>query len=824
MVKPEWREIEGWGAVLAPAAWPNAQVEAWMDWARDLPLDFPTAETRREIERDGPLGGGPGFYAARLGAWGVALGLLDVKAAANFEQALAQAMLAQHLAPGRQTRIGARLNPLADEMSIWPDEPTPHLTAALRDPDARLAAVADAILRCQGEGCSDAEQNPALARAILAARTAGHGEGVIADAIRLAVAGLPWRETPAQGVLAQPDGEAAALAWAKPGLCLALDPDAARLWRWRHAAPVMAINLYAARTAETLTSLARLAARALEIEVLVRFHDAPQNAYVARVEAPLCIAMVGLGERLMADQCAFRSPEARQKAATWAQAVRTSATEAVRRSHVSLTGESYDPELLLRLGWISASGAPARRLTGLAETSDATVFPVLAPWTLEGLEAAGQDHDAARTWLLGSRDLAQAPEINRASLLEKGFSELEFDAVQARLPGVERLADAFSIEVVGADFLRDVLGATDADLQHSDYDVLERAGFSTAQREAAERALLGNPDLAQLASLPQSVSAVFAVAENLDWRDQCQMLAALSPHLDLPPMGRASLPFSAGPEAAADALAAWAECGGRLFSVQRPGAPLGFNLPVAEPSPARVESPAPHVVEKILERRIEIEVERARRKLPDRRKGYIQKASVGGHKVYLHTGEYDDGELGEIFIDMHKEGAAFRSLMNNFAIAISIGLQYGVPLEEFVDAFVFTRFEPAGPVEGNDSIHSATSILDYIFRELGVSYLGRDDLANAGAATPLNADGLGHGRAPPPQDEPQPASRFISKGFSRGSTPDNLVFLPFADRRRGIGDAAPRDICPDCGEIALVRKGESLICENCGARHSADAS
>jgi ribonucleoside-diphosphate reductase alpha chain len=116
-------------------------------------------------------------------------------------------------------------------------------------------------------------------------------------------------------------------------------------------------------------------------------------------------------------------------------------------------------------------------------------------------------------------------------------------------------------------------------------------------------------------------------------------------------------------------------------------------------------------------------------RLPDRRKGYIQKAIVGGHKVYLHTGEYDDGELGEIFIDMHKEGAAFRSLMNNFAIAISIGLQYGVPLEEFVDAFVFTRFEPAGPVTGNDSVKNATSILDYIFRELGVSYLGRTDLA-----------------------------------------------------------------------------------------------
>src|SRR5256886_13225740 len=115
-----------------------------------------------------------------------------------------------------------------------------------------------------------------------------------------------------------------------------------------------------------------------------------------------------------------------------------------------------------------------------------------------------------------------------------------------------------------------------------------------------------------------------------------------------------------------------------------------------------------------------IVVLRERERMPDRRKGYTQKAVVGGHKVYLRTGEYDDGRLGEIFIDMHKEGAALRSILNNFAIAVSLGLQYGVPLDEYVDAFTFTRFEPSGPVHGNDSIKYATSILDYVFRELAV--------------------------------------------------------------------------------------------------------
>ena len=215
-----------------------------------------------------------------------------------------------------------------------------------------------------------------------------------------------------------------------------------------------------------------------------------------------------------------------------------------------------------------------------------------------------------------------------------------------------------------------------------------------------------------------------------------------------------------------------------------------------------------------MEKIVEVDRARARRRLPDRRKGYIQKASVGGHKVYLHTGEYDDGELGEVFIDMHKEGAAFRSVMNNFAIAISIGLQYGVPLEEFVEAFVFTRFEPAGAVSGNDTVRSATSILDYIFRELGVSYLDRQDLAS-GDDHALDVEGLGRGGAEghgPP--EPMPAAHFISKGFSRGAAPDNLLFLP--TRSAGATRPGDRDICPACGDVALSYRGARRICQSCG--------
>jgi ribonucleoside-diphosphate reductase alpha chain len=181
-------------------------------------------------------------------------------------------------------------------------------------------------------------------------------------------------------------------------------------------------------------------------------------------------------------------------------------------------------------------------------------------------------------------------------------------------------------------------------------------------------------------------------------------------------------------------------------------------------------------VERIVERVVERVKIGERQRLPNRRKSYTQKAIVGGHKVYLHTGEYQDGRLGEIFIDMHKEGAAFRSLMNNFAIAISIGLQYGVPLEEFVEAYTFTRFEPSGMVEGNDTIKMASSVLDYIFRELAISYLGRNDLAHVEPAD-LAPDTLGRGQQGDGLPDQPEAGAMIRRVTSTGFVRNRLVVV-----------------------------------------------
>src|SRR5205823_124977 len=192
----------------------------------------------------------------------------------------------------------------------------------------------------------------------------------------------------------------------------------------------------------------------------------------------------------------------------------------------------------------------------------------------------------------------------------------------------------------------------------------------------------------------------------------------------------------------------------------------GVEAFLEKPMAARATGIAERIVEKVVER---ITVIRERERLPDRRKGYTQKAVVGGHKVYLRTGEYEDGRLGEIFVDMHKEGAALRSLLNNFAIAVSLGLQYGVPLEEYVDAFTFTRFEPSGPVQGNDSIKYATSILDYVFRELAVSYLERFDLAHIDP-NQSGFDALGKGveeGRPPAAGGAAGAARYVSRGLTR---------------------------------------------------------
>ncbi|MEO0981194.1 MAG: hypothetical protein AAFX03_00915 [Pseudomonadota bacterium] len=417
-------------------------------------------------------------------------------------------------------------------------------------------------------------------------------------------------------------------------------------------------------------------------------------------------------------------------------------------------------------------------------------------------------------------DLDETPGLGVDRLRARGLSSQAIDRVRSALSEGLPLNAAFSRWVLGDEII-----ARDLNLAPEAFDADGRAllsaiGFSRKDIDAAEAALDGAREALAARTLAE---AGFTASPDLQAR--IAFAEAIAPHLSAPPVLTAETAGDAI-EIASKGLGACAQ-GGRTPADQSILDRLADARRLLEepPTAAAPVQPAPTV-----EDGGDAPEPASRARLPDRRKGYIQKATVGGHKVYLHTGEFEDGSLGEIFLDMHKEGAAFRSLMNNFAIAISIGLQYGVPLDEFVDAFVFTRFEPAGDVTGNDRITRATSILDYIFRELAVSYLGREDLAEAGQD--VTHDGLGRGL----QDGSgfdREAAKVISRGFSRGQLPDNIVIL---DKRRAeaeavedaasAAEAAPAYLgepCPECGSFTLyaVEEGGAAVCDACGAESSA---
>lgn len=211
------------------------------------------------------------------------------------------------------------------------------------------------------------------------------------------------------------------------------------------------------------------------------------------------------------------------------------------------------------------------------------------------------------------------------------------------------------------------------------------------------------------------------------------------------------------------------------------------------------------------------------RPLPDRCAGYIQKAEVGGHKVYVRTQEYRDGSLGGVRIDMHKEGAAFRSVMHAFADAISLGLQYGVPLEKYIETFVGVRFEPSGFVSGNNSIKSASSIIDYIFRELGIAYLDRAELGDASPDEPLTTVGSPQADADMSQVEPARIEAFAPvETLDAAAAALQFPVLPGKDliedrRAEAKMKGYVGESCPDCGNFTLVRNGTCLKCNTCGS-------
>ena len=409
-------------------------------------------------------------------------------------------------------------------------------------------------------------------------------------------------------------------------------------------------------------------------------------------------------------------------------------------------------------------------------------------------------------YAVGHGSMKQAPAINPGSLRAKGFSDEKIDAVEKGLKSAFDIKFVFNRWTLGEDFLTGTLKVPAEKLNDPSFDLLTFLGFSKADIEAANIHICGAMTLEGAPFLKTEHYAVFDCANPcgkigkryLSVESHIRMMAASQPFISGAISKTINMPNDATVEDCKNAYMLSWKLALKANALYRDGSklsqPLNSALIADEDEDAEdaaealaalpAAAKAAHVSEKIVEKIVErVVAMRDREKMPDRRKGYTQKAVVGGHKVYLRTGEYDDGRLGEIFIDMHKEGAAFRAMMNNFAIAISLGLQYGVPLEEYVEAFTFTRFEPAGFVQGNERIKSATSILDYVFRELAVSYLARNDLAHvdpseAGPTT------IGSGEAQSKAPEPAPATAIVSRGFVRGNS-DRLMLIPG-------GAAAPR--------------------------------
>ena len=421
-------------------------------------------------------------------------------------------------------------------------------------------------------------------------------------------------------------------------------------------------------------------------------------------------------------------------------------------------------------------------------------------------------------YAVGHGSLKQAPAINPATLAAKGFTPETLAKIEDGLKAAFDIKFVMNRWTLGDDFLTGTLKIPTDTLSKPGFDLLTHLGFSKADIEAANEHICGAMTLEGAPFLKLEHYPVFDCANPcgrkgrryLSVESHIRMMAASQPFISGAISKTINMPNDATVEdCKASYLLSW-QLALKANALYRDGSKLSQplnSMVLGDDNDARDEtaeqltSDKPMaarttlVTERIVERIVERVREQERLKMPARRKGYTQKANVGGHKVYLRTGEYEDGELGEIFIDMHKEGAAFRSLMNNFAIAISLGLQYGVPLEEYVEAFTFTRFEPAGLVTGNETIKNATSILDYIFRELAVSYLGRHDLAHVDPREIVGETGLGSGENDTDANTgiELPAQKYVSKGLVRGNVIGRVGPRAAATRAADAPDYASAD-------------------------------
>ncbi len=452
----------------------------------------------------------------------------------------------------------------------------------------------------------------------------------------------------------------------------------------------------------------------------------------------------------------------------------------------------------------------------------------------------------------GHQTLKGAPSINHEVLRQKGFDDAALERLESSLAQAFEIQFVFNKYTFGEEFCREKLGISEAQLADPTFNMLKTLGFTQEDVAAANDYCCGTMTVEGAPHLKLEHLPIFDCANRCGRIGQryiavdahIRMMAAAQPFISGAISKTINMPADATLEDVKAAyLFAWKSMV-KAVALYRDGSKLSQPLNASSDSGKGVEA-APSVAtmaEKVAER-VLVRYLHKRRSLPARRSGYTQKAIIGGHKLYLRTGEYEDGTLGEIFLDMHKEGAAFRSLMNNFAIAISLGLQHGVPLEEFVEAFVFTRFEPNGPVKLNDRIKMATSIIDYIFRELAITYLERTDLSQV-REEDLRMDSMKKDEQDPEcVDEEADMTALAKSSILTEHLPVRRNGMNGGNghtQRAGNGNVAHKvelkretltvtsvrqeakekgyegDPCQNCKQFTLVRNGTCLKCMSCG--------
>ncbi|MDF2458603.1 MAG: nrdJ [Nitrospira sp.] len=455
-------------------------------------------------------------------------------------------------------------------------------------------------------------------------------------------------------------------------------------------------------------------------------------------------------------------------------------------------------------------------------------------------------------YCVGRQTLQGAPFINHETLKQKGFDDAALARMESGLSQAFEIQFAFNKYVLGDEFCRAKLGLTDVQLMEANFNMLKALGFTQEEIAAANDYCCGAMTVEGAPHLKSDHLPVFDCANRCGRIGQryiavdahIRMMAAAQPFISGAISKTINMPADATLEDVKSAyLFAWKSMV-KAVALYRDGSKLSQPLSASSDSGKSLETSTEvlSIAEKVTER-VLVRYLAKRRPLPARRNGYTQKAVIGGHKLYLRTGEYEDGTVGEIFLDMHKEGAAFRSLMNCFAIAISLGLQHGVPLEEFVEAFVFTRFEPNGPVKLNDRIKMSTSIIDYIFRELAVTYLDRYDLAQV-KEDDLRIDSVKKDDQDPEcsdeEADPQtlasssistemfPSRRGIQQrhggsghGNGNGSVTHKVELKRETLTMTAVQIARQKgyegDPCSECKQFTMVRNGTCLKCETCGS-------